>query len=56
MYLKVTAEGIEHPEVADYLRTHGAHYGQGYLYGRPSTEIVLEVAAPPPAVPVRRRA
>ena len=56
MYLKVTAEGIEHPEVADYLRNHGAHYGQGYLYGRPSTEIVLEVDAPPPAVPVRRRA
>lgn len=47
MYLKVTAEGIEDPEVAAYLLKHGAHYGQGYLYGRPSTEIVLEVATPP---------
>ena len=43
MFLKVTAEGIETAAVADYLRANGAHYGQGYLYGRPSASIATEV-------------
>ncbi len=43
MFLKVTAEGIENEAVAEYLRANGAHYGQGYLYGRPSASIVTEV-------------
>jgi len=43
MFLKVTAEGIESEAVAEYLRANGAHYGQGYLYGRPSTEIVTNL-------------
>lgn len=56
MYLKVTAEGIENAEVAAYLRAHGAHYGQGYLYGKPSTEIVVDMAGAPPPEVARRRA
>lgn len=56
MYLKVTAEGIETAEVAAYLRAHGAHYGQGYLYGKPSTEIVVDMAGAPAPEAERRRA
>jgi predicted signal transduction protein with EAL and GGDEF domain len=33
--LKVIAEGIEHPEQADRLRSVAAEYGQGYLFSRP---------------------
>lgn len=56
MYLKVTAEGIENAAVADYLRAHGAHYGQGYLYGKPSVDIVVELAGSPKNEPQRLRA
>jgi|GEM_PF-783522 len=56
MYLKVTAEGIENAEVAAYLRAHGAHYGQGYLYGKPSMEIVVDMAGVPAPEAARRRA
>jgi diguanylate cyclase (GGDEF)-like protein len=53
MFLKVTAEGIENEAVADYLRAHGAHYGQGYLYGRPSARIFTEVLPLRVAEPAR---
>ena len=56
MFLKVTAEGIENETVAEYLRANGAHYGQGYLYGRPSTEIVTELRRTDPAEPMRASA
>lgn len=39
MSLKVTAEGIEMPEVEEYLRRHGCTYGQGYLYAKARPEI-----------------
>lgn len=42
MDLKVTAEGIEFAEVAEYLRVRGCQYGQGYLYGKASTELMVE--------------
>ncbi len=44
MHLKVTAEGIETPEVADYLRAQGCHYGQGYLFSKGVPQILTEVS------------
>jgi EAL domain-containing protein (putative c-di-GMP-specific phosphodiesterase class I) len=34
----VLAEGVETPEQAEYARALGATLGQGFLFGRPSTE------------------
>ena len=56
MYLKVTAEGIETPAVAEYLKKHGAHYGQGYMFGKPSTEIVMQALPVVAEQPARLRA
>ena len=53
MFLKVTAEGIENEAVAEFLRVNGAHYGQGYLYGRPSASIITEVLPQPSFEPAR---
>ncbi|WP_373073483.1 EAL domain-containing protein [Sulfurimonas sp.] len=33
--LKVVAEGVETQTQSDWLKMHGCHYGQGYLYGKP---------------------
>jgi EAL domain-containing protein (putative c-di-GMP-specific phosphodiesterase class I) len=35
--LNLVAEGIETPEVANYLKAHGCWGGQGYLFDRPLT-------------------
>ena len=39
------AEGVETKEEAEALRECGAHWLQGYLFGRPSTELPESVAA-----------
>lgn len=36
----VIAEGIESREELDFLRTHGARYGQGFLFSKATPEIV----------------
>jgi diguanylate cyclase (GGDEF)-like protein/PAS domain S-box-containing protein len=49
--LKVVAEGIETPEQADYLRSIGCEYAQGYHYARAlSAQTILEFVANAPPV------
>ncbi len=36
------AEGIETPEQLRVLRRLGCELGQGYLFGRPNSEIALQ--------------
>ncbi|HEX5755630.1 MAG TPA: EAL domain-containing protein [Arenimonas sp.] len=33
--LRTVAEGVQTPEQVEWLRAHGVHYGQGYLYSPP---------------------
>ncbi|WP_236554549.1 bifunctional diguanylate cyclase/phosphodiesterase [Novosphingobium sp. 9U] len=40
--LTVTAEGIEHEVVRDYLRDEGCMQGQGYLFGKPTPACDLQ--------------
>jgi len=39
------AEGVETTEEAEALRSCGAHWLQGYLFGRPSAELPESIAA-----------
>jgi EAL domain-containing protein (putative c-di-GMP-specific phosphodiesterase class I) len=43
----VTAEGVETAEQFDLLRAAGCHQAQGYLFGRPSPTLEIEVAPLP---------
>jgi diguanylate cyclase (GGDEF)-like protein/PAS domain S-box-containing protein len=54
MSLKVTVEGIEQQEVAEFLRRQGANFGQGYLYARARPEISVELDHAPLASQLRR--
>jgi EAL domain-containing protein (putative c-di-GMP-specific phosphodiesterase class I) len=49
MGLKITAEGVETPEQARFLKAAGCHYMQGYLFSLPvsATEIAAKLAAGP---------
>ena len=40
--LPIVAEGIETPEQLRVLRRLGCELGQGYLFGRPTSEIALQ--------------
>ena len=40
--MHVVAEGIEHPEQLELLRSIGCEYGQGYLFARPMDGAALE--------------
>ncbi|MEQ7920342.1 EAL domain-containing protein [Xanthomonas sp. WHRI 1810A] len=33
--MQITAEGVEHEQLADWLATHECDFAQGYLFGRP---------------------
>lgn len=55
MSLKVTVEGIELPDVAEFLRRQGANYGQGYLYAKARPEISCALETDQPG-DVRKRA
>jgi diguanylate cyclase (GGDEF)-like protein len=41
--MQITAEGVEHEQLADWLTTHDCDFAQGYLFGRPLP--VAQVAA-----------
>ena len=41
--LRVIAEGVEHAEQEDYLRSENCHEGQGYYYSRPQAASALTV-------------
>jgi EAL domain-containing protein (putative c-di-GMP-specific phosphodiesterase class I) len=44
--LATVAEMISTPEVEDAARAAGVHFGQGYLYGQPTSEPTFTPRAP----------
>ncbi|GIM46711.1 hypothetical protein DNHGIG_22600 [Collibacillus ludicampi] len=51
---QVIAEGIETPEELEMMKSLGAHYGQGYLWGKPDSVIDPFCAWTSPAVRLER--
>lgn len=50
--IRVVAEGIESEAHADFLKSHGCDFGQGYFYGRPSpADEVIRFMLPETQVP-----
>ncbi|WP_147462955.1 EAL domain-containing protein, partial [Pseudomonas savastanoi] len=56
--MKITAEGVEHEELADWLASHECDFAQGYLFGRPLplAQVTALLAMAEPEVPIRARA
>lgn len=56
--MKITAEGVEHEELADWLAAHGCDFAQGYLFGRPLpfAQVTALLAMSERAGPVRAQA
>ncbi|KPW18935.1 GGDEF domain-containing protein [Pseudomonas amygdali pv. aesculi] len=56
--MKITAEGVEHEELADWLASHECDFAQGYLFGRPLplAQVTAVLAMAEPEVPIRARA
>jgi sensor c-di-GMP phosphodiesterase-like protein len=48
--LKLIAEGIEHAQQAEYLKTLGVEFGQGFLYAAPMTIAELRAWLAPPRI------
>lgn len=42
LHLEVVAEGVETAEQEDFLKTHGCHIGQGWLYGKAMPKLQFE--------------
>jgi diguanylate cyclase (GGDEF)-like protein len=53
--MQITAEGVEHEKLADWLAAHECDFAQGYLFGRPlpGTQATVLVGADPSAGPLR---
>ncbi|MCF5466483.1 putative bifunctional diguanylate cyclase/phosphodiesterase [Pseudomonas syringae] len=55
--MKITAEGVEHEELADWLAANGCDFAQGYLFGRPLplAQVTALLAMSEAGGPVRAR-
>ncbi|WP_440092449.1 putative bifunctional diguanylate cyclase/phosphodiesterase [Pseudomonas syringae] len=56
--MKITAEGVEHEDLADWLAAHECDFAQGYLFGRPLpfAQVTALLAMSERAGPVRAQA
>ncbi len=56
--MKITAEGVEHEDLADWLAAHECDFAQGYLFGRPLplAQVTALLAMSELAGPVRAQA
>ncbi|KGS15059.1 hypothetical protein OA77_07815 [Pseudomonas coronafaciens] len=56
--MKITAEGVEHEQLADWLAINKCDFAQGYLFGKPLplAQVKALLAMSVPARPVRASA
>lgn len=55
LHMQITAEGVEHEQLADWLAEHECDFAQGYLFGRPLpvAQVTALVAMDRSAEPLR---